>query len=181
MSRIGNLPIKLPDSVNFTINEDQVVVKGPKGTLTRTVPQGIKVTLADKVVTVARPDDTGKFRALHGLTRSLLANMVVGVSEGFIKELEIVGVGYRARKDGDKLVLQVGFSHPVEFSAVPGIEWQIEGSRLRIMGSDKELVGELAAKIRAVRPPEPYKGKGIRYFGEVVRRKAGKAGRAAAK
>ena len=181
MSRIGNLPIKLPEGVEFIVNDRQVVVKGPKGTLTRTLPPGMNVALADKTVTVVRPDDTRKSRALHGLARSLLANMVEGVSKGFMKELEIVGVGYRARKDGDKLVLQVGFSHTVEFPAVPGITWQIEGNRLRVIGSDKELVGELAAKVRAVRPPEPYKGKGIRYFGEVVRHKAGKAGRAVAK
>ncbi len=181
MSRIGNLPIKIPEGVDFAINGNQVIVKGPKGTLTRTLPPGMSVSMADKVVTVVRPDDNRKSRALHGLTRSLLANMVDGVNKGFLKELEIVGVGYRARKDGDKLVLQVGFSHTVEFAAVPGIAWQIEGNRLRVIGSDKELVGELAAKIRAVRPPEPYKGKGIRYFGEVVRHKAGKAGRAVAK
>jgi len=181
MSRIGNLPIKLPDGVDFTVNGNHVVVKGPKGTLTRALPPGMNIYIADKIVTVVRPDDSRKSRALHGLTRSLLANMVSGVSQGFLKELEIVGVGYRARKDGDKLVLQVGFSHAVEFSAVSGITWQIEGSRIKILGSDKELVGELAARIRAVRPPEPYKGKGIRYFGEVVRRKAGKAGRAVTK
>lgn len=181
MSRIGNLPINLPDGVEFTIKENQVVVKGQKGTLTRVLPPGMSVSVANKVVTVARPDDSRKNRALHGLTRSLLANMVDGVSKGFMKELEIVGVGYRARKDGEKLVLQVGFSHLVEYAPVPGIKWEIEGNRLRVIGFDKELVGELAAKIRAVRPPEPYQGKGIRYFGEVVRRKAGKAGRTAAK
>jgi len=179
MSRIGNLPITLPDGVDFSVKDNQVVVKGPKGTLTRTVPSIIKVAVTDKVVNVTRPDDERKSRALHGLTRSLLANMVSGVSVGFVKELEIVGVGYRARKDGEKLVLQVGYSHLVEFAPVPGIAWQIEGSKLKVIGIDKELVGELAAKIRAVRPPEPYLGKGIKYVGEIVRRKAGKAGRTA--
>jgi large subunit ribosomal protein L6 len=181
MSRIGNLPIKLPDGVEFTVNGNQVVVKGPKGTLTRTLPPGMTVDVADKIVKVVRPDDERKSRALHGLTRSLLSNMVEGVSKGYLKELEIVGVGYRARNEGGKLVLQLGFSHTIEFPATPGITWQIEGNRLRVVGFDKELVGELAAKIRATRPPEPYKGKGIRYFGETVRHKAGKAGRAVAK
>ncbi|MCD6358874.1 MAG: 50S ribosomal protein L6 [Dehalococcoidia bacterium] len=180
MSRVGKLPIALAEGVKVDIDGDMVVVKGPKGELSRMLPESMVVELEEKSITVSRPDDSRTSRSLHGLTRALLYNMVKGVSEGFEKELEIRGVGYRAQKEGDTLVLQMGYSHPVEFAPIPCISWELEGNtRIKVLGVDKELVGEVAAKIRAVRPPEPYKGKGIRYVGEVVRRKAGKAGRTA--
>ena len=180
MSRIGKLPIALAEGVKVDIDGDTVMVKGPKGELSRVLPSSMVIELGEKSITVSRPDDSRTSRSLHGLTRALLYNMVKGVSEGFEKELEIKGVGYRAQKEGDALVLQMGYSHPVEFAPIPCISWELTGNtRIKILGVDKELVGEVAAKIRAVRPPEPYKGKGIRYVGEVVRRKAGKAGRTA--
>ena len=178
MSRVGKLPITVTEGVEVAIDGNRVTVKGPKGELSRTLPSDMIIDLRERVITISRPGDSGRFRALHGLTRTLLANMVEGVSKGFEKELEVRGVGYRARKEGDKLVLQVGYSHPVEFSPVSGISWVVEGvNRIKVLGIDKEMVGEIAARIRAARPPEPYKGKGIRYIGEVVRHKAGKAGR----
>ena len=178
MSRVGRRPIPLPQGVNVTIEGNRVTVKGPKGELSRSFSPEITITLKDSVIEVSRPTDRGPHRALHGLTRTLLFNMVAGVSEGFRKSLELVGVGYRAQMVGDKLVLQVGVSHLVELEPLPGVSVSIDGpSRLTVSGIDKELVGEVAARIRRVRPPEPYKGKGIRYAGERVRRKAGKAGR----
>ncbi|MBI1886154.1 MAG: 50S ribosomal protein L6 [Chloroflexi bacterium] len=179
MSRIGQLPIPLPSSVQVQIEGSRVSVKGPKGELSRDFDQDIVVEMADGQLLVKRPTDQPRHRALHGLTRSLLANMVTGVSEGFTKALELQGVGYRAQMQGPNLVLAVGYSRPVEVPPPPGIEFEVDGtSRVLIRGIDRELVGQVAADVRAVRPPEPYKGKGIRYAGEYVRRKAGKAGKA---
>jgi large subunit ribosomal protein L6 len=179
MSRIGKLPIPVPPGVEVTIHGPDVKVKGPKGELSRTVHRDISVRLEDNQLIVNRPTDHRLHRSLHGLTRSLLANMVYGVHEGFRKELEIEGVGYRAQLEGDKLILSVGYSHPVQVLPPPGITLSVEkGYRtIAVEGVDKELVGKVAAEIRAVRKPEPYKGKGIRYAGEYVRRKAGKAGK----
>ena len=177
MSRIGNNPIPLPDGVEVDIRGASVSVKGPKGTLERTFDEGISIEQDDGVVTVARVNDEPKMRALHGLSRALLNNMVVGVNEGYRKELEAVGVGYRANLQGSKLQLQVGFSHPVVMEAPDGVTFEVpEPTRIIVSGIDKQLVGQVAADVRRVRPPEPYKGKGIRYVGEYVRRKAGKAG-----
>ena len=180
MSRIGKLPIPVPEGVTVEIAPgNTVTVKGPKGQLTRTFSPDMIIELSDGVLTVRRPTDSRMHKALHGLTRALLANMVTGVTEGFRKDLEIRGVGYRADLVGDRLILQVGFSHPVEFQPPPGITFEVDrsGRNISVQGIDKELVGLIAAKIRDVRPPEPYKGKGIRYVGEWVRQKAGKAGR----
>ena len=179
MSRIGKAPIPVPPSVQVTIRGSDVTVKGPKGELTRTFHRDIAVRLEDNQLVVSRPTEQRQHRALHGLSRALLANMVHGVTEGFQKELEINGVGYRAQLEGETLVLNVGYSHPVEIVPPPGITISVEkGYRnITVQGMDKELVGRVAARIRAVRKPEPYKGKGIRYVGEYVRRKAGKAGK----
>jgi large subunit ribosomal protein L6 len=179
MSRVGKLPIPVPPGVEVTIDGPDVKVKGPKGELSRTVHRDISVRLEDDQLIVSRPTDHRLHRSLHGLTRALLANMVHGVHEGFRKELEIQGVGYRAQLEGDKLILSVGYSHPVPVLPPPGITLSVEkGYRtIAVEGVDKELVGRVAAEIRAVRKPEPYKGKGIRYVGEYVRRKAGKAGK----
>jgi large subunit ribosomal protein L6 len=179
MSRIGKLPIPVPPGVEVTIYGSDVKVKGPKGELSRTVHRDMSVQLEDNQLIVNRPTDHRLHRSLHGLTRALLANMVQGVHEGFRKELEIQGVGYRAQLEGDKLILSVGYSHPVQVLPPPGITLSVEkGYRtIAVEGVDKELVGRVAAEIRAVRKPEPYKGKGIRYAGEYVRRKAGKAGK----
>ena len=179
MSRIGKLPIPVPPGVEVTIHGSDVKVKGPKGELSRTVHRDISVRLEDNQLIVNRPTDHRLHRSLHGLTRALLANMVHGVHEGFRKELEIQGVGYRAQLEGDKLILSVGYSHPVQVLPPPGITLSVDkGYRaIAVEGVDKELVGRVAAEIRAVRKPEPYKGKGIRYAGEYVRRKAGKAGK----
>jgi large subunit ribosomal protein L6 len=180
MSRIGKLPVPLAKNVEVTIDGTSVRVKGPKGELAREFPTGMRFAVEDGKVIVTRPDDEKPTRALHGLSRSLLANMVVGVSDGFTKTLELQGVGYRATQAGEKVNLAVGYSHPVEIVPPPGIELQVEGTtKLHVRGIDKELVGQVAADIRKVRKPEPYKGKGIRYLGEYVRRKAGKAGKAA--
>lgn len=182
MSRVGKLPIPLPKDVKVKFEDNKVIVKGAKGELSRTFPLDISISLKDGSLIVTRPSDDRIHRALHGLTRSLLANMVEGVTKGFDKILEISGVGYRAQKTGDKLVLLVGYSHPVEFQPPPGVSITLEGSnRIRVSGIDKELVGEVAAQIRAIRPPDSYKGKGIRYFQERLRLKRGKAGRAAVK
>jgi large subunit ribosomal protein L6 len=180
MSRIGRLPIPVPSSVQLEIGEGNFVrVKGPKGQLEQQLPVAMMLEQEGEILTVKRPSDQRQHRALHGLTRSLLNNMVVGVTDGFKKDLEIVGVGYRAAKDGNVLVLQVGFSHPVRMDPPAGISYAVEGTnRVSVQGIDKQLVGEMAAQIRRVRKPEPYKGKGIRYAGEQVRRKAGKAGKA---
>lgn len=177
MSRIGFTPIEVPGSVEVTIDGSNVVVKGAKGTLTRTFSDRIDFEMEDGIVRVKRDGDDREARALHGLSRALLQNMVVGVSEGYQKELTTVGVGYRANLQGETLELQVGFSHPVHVEIPDGIEIEVpEQTKIIVRGIDKELVGQVAADIRSVRPPEPYKGKGIRYAGEYVRRKAGKAG-----
>lgn len=179
MSRIGKAPISVPPGVVVNIKENEVTVTGPKGKLGRLFSPDMSITLNNNTLSVSRPSDSREHRSRHGLTRSLLANMVKGVSQGFEKELEIVGVGYRAEKLGDKLILRVGFSHTVEISPPPGISLAVEGTnKIKVMGIDKEAVGQMAAEIRAVRPPDAYKGKGIRYAGEPVRLKAGKAGKA---
>jgi large subunit ribosomal protein L6 len=179
VSRVGKLPVPVPSGVEVRIESGQVTVKGPKGELSRQVDRALRIEISDGQLQVSRPSDQPRHRALHGLTRSLLANMVTGVSQGFTKVLELHGVGYRAQMQGSTLVLAVGFSHPVQIVPASGIELEVERtSRVLVRGIDKELVGQVAADIRAVRPPEPYKGKGIRYAGEHVRRKAGKAGRA---
>ncbi len=179
MSRVGKQPIEIPSDVTLTVNEDNfVTVKGPKGELSRTFNSDIKVELEGNVATITRPSDAKDHRALHGTTRALIANMVEGVSKGFQRNLELVGVGYRAQKQGTKLILNVGYSHPVEIEPEEGIEIEVPANtKISIKGIDKERVGALAANIRAVRSPEPYKGKGIRYEGEFVRRKEGKTGK----
>ena len=178
MSRIGRTPIPVPPGVDVTIEDGNLVrVKGPLGQLERQLPADMRIVQDGGQIIVTRPSDKKQHRALHGLTRSLLANMVQGVAEGYRRNLEIQGVGYRALKAGDRLALQVGYSHPVVMDPPSGIEFVVESpTRLAVTGIDKELVGEMAARIRKVRPPEPYKGKGIRYQGEVVRLKAGKTG-----
>ncbi len=177
MSRIGNSPIPVPTGVDVTVDGPTVSVKGPKGSLSRWVDERIAVSVDDGVVTLSRDSDERDIRSLHGLYRALLANMVTGVSDGYRKELQAVGVGYRANLQGRRLELQVGFSHPVVVEAPEGIDFEVpEPTRIVVSGIDKELVGQTAADIRRVRPPEPYKGKGIRYVDEQVRRKAGKAG-----
>ncbi len=183
MSRIGKQPIPLPQGVTVTVMPDNtVIVKGPKGELKRQFHPDMRIVLEDNVVRVERPSDARHHRAFHGLTRALLANMVHGVHQGFTKELEVHGVGYRAEVQGGKLVLNVGYSHPVTIDPPQGIQFTAERlptgvTRIVVQGIDKELVGEIAARIRRVRPPEPYHGKGIRYRGEYIRQKAGKAGR----
>lgn len=177
MSRIGRMPIDIPAGVTVTLDGQVITAKGPKGELTRTLHPDMKVTVADNVITVERPSDDKDHRSLHGLTRALIANMVKGVHEGFKKELEIVGVGYRAQMKGKKLALTIGFSHPLELDAPEGITITCPtATNITIEGANNEVVGEFAAKVRGYRLPEPYKGKGIRYVGEHVRRKAGKAG-----
>ncbi len=179
MSRVGKMPIPIPSGVDVRIDGTMVTVKGPKGELSRRIEADMRLELTDGQLLVFRPSDQPRQRALHGLTRSLLANMVAGVSEGFSKALEMHGVGYRAQMQGPDLVLAVGYSHPVQVAPPPGIEFEVEGtSKITVKGTSKELVGQVAADVRKVRPPEPYKGKGIRYVGEYVRRKAGKAGKA---
>jgi large subunit ribosomal protein L6 len=178
MSRIGKLPIAVPAGVTVKIEGEEITVKGPKGELKRDIPAEMNVKMEGSTLTVTRPSDDKKHRAFHGLTRSLLANMVQGVSKGFDKNLEIVGVGYRAEKAGEKLTLRIGFSHPVEIKPVPGITLSVEGNtKIKVSGINKEDVGEMAAEIRAIRPPDHYKGKGIRYAGEKVHIKPGKAGK----
>ena len=179
MSRVGRMPIPVPQGVKVSIEKDMVTVTGPKGELRRRFNPDMGIVLDNNNLIVSRPDDSKEHRSLHGLTRSLLANMVQGVSNGFEKNLDIVGVGYRAEKSGDKLVLRIGYSHPVEISPLPGVSLEVEGgNRIKVSGIDKEVVGEMAARIRAARPPDAYKGKGIRYAEELVRLKAGKAGKA---
>ncbi len=178
MSRIGNKPVILPDGVSVIQNGNDVTVKGPKGELTRSFVTNITLDIQDKEVVLTRPNDEKINRSLHGTMRANLNNMVVGVSQGFEKALELIGVGYRAQLQGKKLVLNVGYSHPVEIDAPEGITIEVPANtQVIIKGSNKEHVGELAANIRSVRPPEPYKGKGIRYVGEFVRRKEGKTGK----
>jgi len=179
MSRIGRKPIPIPKGVEVVIDDNTVIVKGPKGTLQQRVDPSLTVQRENGVVQVLRPDDEREHRALHGLTRTLINNMVVGVTEGYRKNLEIQGVGYRAALDGKTLVLHVGFSHPVRVTPPEGVTYAVDGqTKISVIGIDKQLVGEEAARIRRIRPPEPYKGKGIRYEGEVIRRKAGKTGKA---
>ncbi len=176
MSRIGKMPIDIPAGVDVKIDGSTVTVKGPKGELTRTVHKNITVTQDGNVLTVTRPNDENLNKSLHGLTRTLVANMVEGVSKGFSKELEVNGVGYRAQKQGNELVLTVGYSHPVTFQEIDGISIEVPGpNKIIISGSDKQKVGQFAAEVREVRPPEPYKGKGIKYADEHIRRKEGKA------
>ena len=180
MSRIGRLPINVPAGVTVKVTDHEVAVKGPKGELKMQYASPIIVKVEGAVVNVERPDEAKRTRQLHGLTRTLVANMVEGVTRGFAKNLEIQGVGYRAQMQGAKLGLQLGFSHPVAFDPPKGIEIKVEGTnKIQISGADKQQVGQTAAQIRSIRPPEPYKGKGIRYEGEYVRRKLGKAGKTA--
>ncbi|MDX1447755.1 MAG: 50S ribosomal protein L6 [Acidimicrobiia bacterium] len=178
MSRVGKMPVEVPSGVDLKIEGNTVSVKGPKGELSRQFHDRVKLVVEDGAVIVSRSNDERESRALHGLSRALLANMVTGVSEGYRRELEIVGVGYRAALKGSNLELQLGFSHPVTVEAPEGITFEVpEPTKVAVIGIDKELVGQVAANIRKIRPPEPYKGKGVRYAGEHVRRKAGKAGR----
>lgn len=178
MSRIGRQPIPVPAEVTVTLGDgNNVAVKGPRGELNRQFPPTITLTRDEGNLVVTRPNDEGKQRALHGLSRTLLSNMVMGVTAGFTKTLEVQGVGYRATLQGTNLHLALGFSHPVVVTPPEGIAFAVEGPRIHIQGIDKERVGQVAANIRKLRPPEPYKGKGIRYSGERVRRKAGKAGK----
>ncbi|CAM4476378.1 50S ribosomal protein L6 [Paenibacillus phoenicis] len=178
MSRIGRKPITVPSGVDVTLDNSVITVKGPKGTLTRELHKDIKVTVEGNVITVERPSDNKLHRSLHGTTRSVVSNMVSGVTEGFSKSLELVGVGYRASLSGKKLVLNVGYSHPVEITPEEGIEFEVpSNTKIIVKGINKERVGEYAAKIRSVREPEPYKGKGIKYEGERIIRKEGKAGK----
>ncbi len=175
MSRIGRKPIAIPDGVTVAVEPALVSVKGPRGELSQAVSRDMKVVESDGTISVERPSDRGEHRALHGLTRSLIANMVEGVTDGFEKRLEIQGVGYRARLQGKALELAVGYSHPVSVGAPEGIEFEVPApTQVVVRGIDKQLVGEIAARIRRTRPPEPYKGKGVRYEGEHVRRKVGK-------
>ena len=178
MSRIGKMPITVPSGVKVNIDGNTVTVSGPKGELSRSLPEEMIIKMDGNTLEVLRPSDSKKHRAYHGLTRSLLANMVEGVSKGFEKTLEIIGVGYRAEKTGNNLMLRIGFSHPVEVKPLLGTTLDVEGNnRIKVTGANKEMVGEMAANIRAIRPPDAYKGKGIRYAGEVVHLKPGKAGK----
>ena len=179
MSRIGKLPVSIPDGVTITVEDGNVVtVKGPKGTLTEKLSSEMKIEQDAGTLTVKRPSDDKRHRALHGLTRSLINNMVIGTTKGYEKKLEIVGVGYKAQLQGTKLVLNVGYSHAVDFPAPEGISFEVPApTKITIKGIDKQKVGQIAADVRAVRPPEPYKGKGIRYENEYVRRKEGKTGK----
>jgi large subunit ribosomal protein L6 len=178
MSRIGRLPITVPSGVDVTIDGRTVTVKGPKGSLTRELHPDITVAREDDRLVVTRPTEQKTHKQLHGLTRTLVNNMVVGVTDGYRKSLEITGVGYRAAKVGEKLQLNLGYSHPIEIAPPQGISFEVENpTHLAVVGIDKELVGQIAAQVRSTRKPEPYKGKGVRYAGEYIRRKAGKAGK----
>ena len=178
MSRIGRLPVVIPAGVTVDITEDNhVTVKGPKGTLEKALPVEMGIKVEDGHVVVTRPNDLKRMKSLHGLTRSLVHNMVVGVSEGYTKVLEVNGVGYRAAKQGKKLVLSLGYSHPVEMEDPEGLETTVDGNKIVVKGISKEKVGQYAAEIREKRRPEPYKGKGIKYADEVIRRKVGKTGK----
>ncbi|HEY9856899.1 MAG TPA: 50S ribosomal protein L6 [Stenomitos sp.] len=177
MSRIGKRPVELPGNVKVTVDGQKVMVEGPKGKLSRELVPQVSVSVEGNVLTVNRADESREARSRHGLSRTLVANMVEGVSNGFTKSLEMVGVGYRATLEGKALNLAVGYSHPVKITPPEGVEIAVEGAnKIHVKGADKQLVGDTAAEIRAVRPPEPYKGKGIKYAGEVIRRKAGKSG-----
>jgi large subunit ribosomal protein L6 len=178
MSRIGRKPIQVPNGVSINLDNTVITVKGPKGTLSREVHKDMKVNVAENEIVIERPSDNKLHRSLHGTTRSIIANMVSGVTEGFSRNLELVGVGYRANKSGDKIVLNVGYSHPVEIVPEAGIEFDVPANtKITVRGIDKERVGAVAAQIRSVREPEPYKGKGIKYEGERIIRKEGKAGK----
>ena len=178
MSRIGRQPVAVASNVQVSVGDTNlVVVKGPRGELTRQFPPIMEIAREEGILVVRRPNDENQVRALHGLSRSLLNNMVVGVTTGFTKTLEVQGVGYRAQMQGSSLQLALGFSHPVIVAPPEGISFTVEGPRVHVQGIDKEQVGQVAANIRKLRPPEPYKGKGIRYLGEYVRRKAGKTGK----
>jgi large subunit ribosomal protein L6 len=178
MSRIGRLPVTVPSGVDVTIDGRDITVKGPKGTLQHTVPEPLTIVREDDVIRVTRPNDEGKVRALHGLSRTLIANMVTGVTDGYRKTLEIVGVGYRVQARGSNLEFALGYSHPVTVSPPEGISFRVEApTRFVVEGIDKQQVGEIAAKIHKLRKPDPYKGKGVRYQGEQIRRKVGKAGK----
>jgi large subunit ribosomal protein L6 len=177
MSRIGRVPIPVPQGVQVDIAQNVVTVKGPKGTLSRSLHPDIKVEKRDAEIVVTRPTESRQHRSLHGLTRTLVANMVAGVTGGFSRRLEVAGVGYRAQQAGKDVVLQLGFSHPVQVQAPEGVSLAVEGTnRITVSGIDKELVGEMAARIRRIKPPEPYKGKGIKFAEETIRRKVGKTG-----
>jgi large subunit ribosomal protein L6 len=181
MSRVGQVPITVPSGVDVSVERGRISVRGPRGRLERSIPEGISVEKSDGEIRVGRASEAREVRALHGLVRSLVANMVQGVTEGYEKRLEIYGVGYRATKQGNNLELAVGFSHPVRKEAPPGIEFDVPApTKITVRGIDKELVGQTAAEIRAVKKPEPYKAKGIRYEGEYIRRKAGKAAKGGA-
>ncbi len=178
MSRIGRMPIAIPAGVTVDIAENnKVTVKGPKGTLERVLPAEMEIKKEADVITVSRPNDLKKMKSLHGLTRTLINNMIIGVTEGYVKDLEVNGVGYRAQKQGKKLVLALGYSHPVEMEDPEGIEVKVDGNKISVCGIDKEKVGQYAAEIREKRKPEPYKGKGIKYVDETIRRKVGKTGK----
>jgi large subunit ribosomal protein L6 len=178
MSRVGKLPIPIPSGVDIAVEGHHIKVKGPKGTLERDITPHLSVVTEDGQLRVERPDDQKRSKELHGLTRTLIANMVVGVTEGYTRNLEIQGVGYRAALAGQKLQLNLGYSHPIEIDPPAGIAFAVETpNKVAVSGIDKELVGQIAAQVRATRKPEPYKGKGVRYEGEIVRRKAGKAGK----
>ncbi|MCT2087685.1 50S ribosomal protein L6 [Micrococcus terreus] len=177
MSRIGRLPITVPAGVDVTIDGATVSVKGPKGQLTHEVAQPIAVALEDGTLTVSRPDDERESRSLHGLTRTLISNMILGVTDGYEKQLEVVGTGYRVQAKGQDLEFALGYSHPVPVKCPEGITFKVEGNKVTVSGIDKQQVGEIAANIRKLRRPDPYKGKGVRYAGEQIRRKAGKAGK----
>ena len=178
MSRIGRLPVEIPAGVEVTVAENNVVtVKGPKGTLTESLPVEMDIKVENNQVVVTRPNDLKKMKSLHGLTRTLIHNMVIGVTAGYEKTLEVNGVGYRASKSGNKLTLNLGYSHPVEMSDPEGLEAVVDGNKIIVKGIDKEKVGQYAAEIRDKRRPEPYKGKGIKYADEVIRRKVGKTGK----
>jgi large subunit ribosomal protein L6 len=178
MSRIGRMPITIPSGVEVALDGQQITVKGPKGELARELTRELRIVRDDGTLRIERPSDEKRHKELHGLTRTLVANMIIGVTEGYRKGLEITGVGYRAQLVGKKLQLSLGYSHPVEIDPPEGISFEVEApTRLSVVGIDKQLVGLVAAKVRATRKPEPYKGKGVRYAGEQIRRKAGKAGK----
>ncbi|MBV8194969.1 MAG: 50S ribosomal protein L6 [Candidatus Dormibacteraeota bacterium] len=179
MSRIGRLPIPVPDGVDVTVTGSHMSVTGSRGALQRSLPPAMRITVDGGVITIERPSDTTTHRSLHGLTRTLVANMVEGVSRGFQRDLDLVGVGFRAAKQGGDLVLTLGYSHPIRYTPPEGVDVEVPApTQISVSGADKELVGQVAAKIRSFRKPEPYKGKGVLYRGEQIRRKAGKSGKA---
>lgn len=177
MSRIGKKPVAIPAGVEAKIGDGMITITGPKGTLTQPIHPKMKVEINDGVITVSRPNDLKENRALHGLTRSLISNMVEGVTNGYKKDLEVNGVGYRVQKQGSNLVLNLGYSHQVIVPEVEGIKFEVQGNKISVIGIDKQKIGQIAAEIREKRPPEPYKGKGIKYADEVIRRKEGKTGK----